>query len=317
MERASGMEGEASTSSVNWRVKPLRAHISTACVLAVVVFFAGCHRGNKGSAADQQTGAKKFHIRGIVVSSDAKTGSVTLDTDTIPGYMEAMTMPYGLAQPNVATELHPGDTITATLTVTANADTLDEIVVIAQGKPDYKPAVTFNDLEPGEAVPNFAFLNQSGKRVQLQQWHGKVLLITFVYTRCPLPNFCVRMSRNFANIDQQLHQDPKLYAKTHLLSVSFDPRYDTPAVLRSYGEAYTGKYTKETFEHWDFASPTEKELPQVLQFFDIGATPEKDKTITHSLSTVVIGPDGKVFKWYPGNDWTPDQVIQDVKKLVG
>jgi protein SCO1 len=299
-------------------VKQLRAHISTACVLAVVVFFAGC-RGGKPAASTtrQQAGAKKFHIRGIVVSSDAKTGSVTVDTDAIPGYMEAMTMPYTLAQPNVATELHPGDTITATLTVTANADTLDEIDIIAQAKPDYKPAVTFNDLEPGEAVPDFVFLNQSGKKVRLQQWHGKVLLMTFIYTRCPLPNFCVRMSRNFAEIDKQLQKDPQLYAKTHLLSVSFDPQYDTPAVLRSYGGAYTGNYSKETFAHWDFAAPTEKDLAQVLRFFDIGATPEKDKTITHSLSTVVIGPDGRIFKWYPGNEWTPEQVMQDVRKLTG
>ncbi len=260
---------------------------------------------------------KKYHIRGIVVSSDARTGAVAVDTDAIPGYMDAMTMPYTLAQPNIAGELHPGDTITATLTASANADVLDEIVVIAQAKPDYKPAVTYNDLEPGEAVPDFAFRNQNGRMVRLKQWRGKVVLLTFIYTRCPLPNFCVRMSRNFAEIDKTLVKDPGLYAKTHLLSVSFDPKYDTPKVLRSYGEAYTGNYTRETFAHWDFAAPTEQELPRVLQFFDVGATPEKDGTITHSLSTVVIGPDGKLFKWYPGNDWTPEQALGDVRKLVG
>jgi protein SCO1/2 len=144
-----------------------------------------------------------------------------------------------------------------------------------------------------------------------------VLLLTFIYTRCPLPNFCVRMSRNFEQIDKALQKDPALYAKAHLLSVSFDPAYDTPAVLRSYGGAYTGNYSKETFAHWDFAAPTEKELPKVLQFFDIGATPEKDKTITHSLSTVVIAPDGRLYRWYPGNEWTPEQVLADVQKLAG
>jgi protein SCO1 len=301
-------------------VRQLRAQLSTACVLAVVVFLGGCRGGSKGPAApgtNQQGAAKKFHIRGIVVASDAKTGSVTLDADAIPGYMEAMTMPYTLAQPNIATELHPGDTITATLTVSANSDVLDEIDVIAQAKPDYKPAVTYNDLEPGEAVPDFVFRNQNGRMVRLGQWHGKVLLLTFIYTRCPLPNFCVRMSRNFAEINKGLAKDPKLYAKTHLLSVSFDPKYDTPAVLRSYGGAYTGNYTKETFAHWDFAAPTEKELPKVLQFFDVGATPEKDGTIAHSLSTVVIAPDGKLFKWYPGNEWTVEQVMADVEKLAG
>ena len=285
------------------------------------VFLAGCRAGFKGNApaspSQQQAAAKKYRIRGIVVASDPKTGSVTVDTDAIPGYMEAMTMSYTLAQPNVATELHPGDTITATLTVTADADVLDQIDVIAQAKPDYKPAVTYNNLQPGEAVPDFAFRNQSGRTVRLAQWHGKVLLVTFIYTRCPLPNFCVRMSHNFADIDQQLQQNPKLSAKTHLLSVSFDPKYDTPPVLRSYGEAYTGRYTKETFAHWDFAAPSETELPKVLQFFDVGATPEKDGTIAHSLSTVVIAPDGKLYKWYPGNDWTPAQLMQDVRKLAG
>ncbi|MGD0367272.1 MAG: SCO family protein [Acidobacteriaceae bacterium] len=299
-------------------MKPHRAHISTAAILAVIVFFGGCRgTGKTSGATQQQAGAKKYHIRGIVVSSDAKTGAVIVDTDAIPGYMDAMTMPYTLAQRNIASELHPGDKITATLTATANADVLNEIVVIAQAKPDYKPAVTYNDLEPGESVPDFRFLNQSGRMVRLGQWHGKVVLLTFIYTRCPLPNYCVRMSRNFAEMDKALEKDPKLYAKTHLLSVSFDPKYDTPQVLRSYGGAYTGNYTKETFAHWDFAAPTEQELPKVLQFFDVGATPEKDRTITHSLSTVVIGPEGEIYKWYPGNEWTPEQMLEDVRKLAG
>jgi protein SCO1 len=306
-------------------VKRTFARISTVGWLAVALFFAGCHGAgtneSAGAAATgagngSQAGVKRYHIRGMVVSSDAKTGAVTVDTDAIPGYMEAMTMPYTLAQPNIASELHPGDTITATLVVSANADVLDEIVVVGQAKPDYKPAVTYNDLEPGEAIPDFAFRNQSGRMIRLGQWKGKVVVLTFIYTRCPLPNFCVRMSRNFAELDKELAKDPRLYAKTHLLSVSFDPKYDTPAVLRSYGEAYTGKYMQETFAHWDFAAPTEKELPQVLEFFDVGATPEKDQTITHSLSTVVIGPDGKVAKWYPGNEWSVEQVMGDVKKLA-
>jgi protein SCO1/2 len=298
-------------------VKQISRPISTAAFLAVVVFLGGCRGAGKPDAAQQQTGGKKYHIRGIVVSSDAKTGAVTVDTNAIPGYMDAMTMQYTLAQPNIATELHPGDTITATLTATADADVLDEIVVVAQARADYKPAVTYNDLEPGEAVPDFVFRNQSGRMVNLKRWRGQVVLLTFIYTRCPLPNFCVRMSRNFAEIDKALEKEPKLYAKTHLLSVSFDPKYDTPAVLRSYGGAYTGNYTKETFAHWDFAAPTEQELPKVLEFFDVGATPEKDHTITHSLSTVLIGPDGKIAKWYPGNEWTPEQVMADVRKLAG
>ncbi|HKR28810.1 MAG TPA: SCO family protein [Acidobacteriaceae bacterium] len=296
-------------------MKLQRFLISTALLLAVV--FSGCHKAvNPGSTTDQD-GARRFHIRGVVVSSDPKIGSVTVDTQTIPGYMEAMTMPYTLKQPNIATELHPGDTITATLIACPNSDVLDEIVIVGQAKADYKPAVTYNDLEPGEAIPDFEFRNQSDRRISFAQFHGKVVLLTFIYTRCPLPNFCVRMSRNFAEINKQLQKNPQLYEKTHLLSISFDPKYDTPKVLRSYGGAYTGRYTQETFDHWDFAAPSEKELPQVLQFFDVGATPEADRSITHSLSTVVIAPDGKLYKWYPGNEWTVQQVMADVQKLAG
>jgi protein SCO1/2 len=295
-------------------VKLTSAHISTACLLAVALFLGGCRGATP--AAHEQAGVKRYHMRGIVVSSDVKTGAVTVDTDAIPGYMPAMTMPYTLAQPNIASELHPGDTITATLEAGVNADVLDEIVIVGQAKPDYKPEVTYNDLEPGEVVPDFAFRNQNGRMIRLAQFKGKVVLVTLIYTRCPVPNFCVRMSRNFAEIDKLLEKEPQLYAKTHLVSVSFDPEYDTPAVLRSYGGAYTGKYSQETFAHWDFAAPTAKELPQVLQFFDVGATPEKDRTITHSLSTVVIGPDGKVAAWYPGNEWTVEQVMGEVRKLV-
>ncbi|HEX3436783.1 MAG TPA: SCO family protein [Pseudacidobacterium sp.] len=294
-------------------------NFSTICG-AIAVFcllLGGCQ---KKSPQEPQTvsdaGAKHYPVRGKIVTVDAQRGEIILDAAAIPGYMEAMTMPYKLKNPNIISELHPGDTITATLIATSDSDFLDEIVIIAQAKPDYKPSFFYHPIQPGDQVPDFKLLNQSGKQIHLGQFHGKVVLMTFIYTRCPLADFCPRMSRNFAEIDKTLAKDPELYKKTHLLSVSFDPDYDTPQVLRSYGSAYTGNYTKETFEHWDFAAPNRDDLAAVLRFFDVGATPEKDKTITHSLSTLVIGPDGKVFKWYPTNDWTPDQIAGDVKQLT-
>jgi protein SCO1/2 len=286
------------------------------------LLLAGCrHSAPSPDSAQSSSNAKRYQVRGIVVSTDAKIGEVTLDSDAIPGFMQAMTMPYRLKQPGVMSELHPGDTITATLLVAGGQDSdqdalLDEIDVIAQHKPDYKPPVEFHALNAGDVVPDFRLLNQSDRTIHLGQFRGKVLLMTFIYTRCPLANYCPRMSRNFAHLDKALAADPKLYAKTHLLSVSFDPEYDTPKVLRSYGGAYTGNYSDETFRHWDFAAPSQKELSKVLEFFDLGATPEKDRTITHSLSTIVITPDGKVYKWYPTNDWNPDQLLEDVKQLV-
>lgn len=279
----------------------------------------GCRKSSSGAipdAASAKDGVKQYKVRGVVVSTNPAKGQVTLDSEPILGFMDAMIMPYALKQPNILSELHPGDTITATLFAASDSDMLDEIVVVGQAEADYKPPVAYKPLNPGDAVPDFKLLNQSGKLIQLDQFRGKVLLLTFIYTRCPLADYCPRMSRNFARLDKDLAGDPALYGRTHLLSVSFDPAYDTPAVLRSYGGAYTGNYTRETFEHWDFAAPPSAGLAKVLKFFLIGATPEKDKTITHSLSTVVITPDGKIFKWYPTNDWTPDQLLGDVKQLV-
>jgi protein SCO1 len=282
------------------------------CISGCVAGITGCHTGSSN-----ETGVvKRYKVRGLVVSTDAAKGQVTLDSEAIPGFMDAMIMPYVLKQPNIISELHPGDTITATLLAAKDSDLLDEIVVVAQAKADYKPRVSYRPLSPGDAVPDFKLLNEDDKLIHLEQFRGKILMMTFIYTRCPLADYCPRMSRNFAVLDKVLAADPALYAKTHLLSVSFDPKYDTPAVLRSYGGAYTGNYTKEKFQHWDFAAPPEAELNKVLNFFLVGVTPEKDKTITHSLSTIVITPDGKIYKWYPTNDWTPEQLLADVKQLA-
>jgi protein SCO1/2 len=257
--------------------------------------------------------AATYQLKGIVVSSDAAKGVVTVDAQAIPGFMGAMIMPYKLAQPGVASELHPGDHITARLQVSGASSVIDQIDVTAQAKPDYKPSKSYNVPATGQAVPDFKFVNQSGKTIDIDEFRGKVLLVTFIYTRCPLPDYCIRMSRNFANIQQQIAADPQLYAQTHLLSVSFDPAYDTPRVLHSYGSAYAGS---AAFSHWDFAAPPAAELDAVDQFFDVGVSSGSNNTLTHSLSTAVIARDGKIFRWYPNNDWTPSALVDDVKQAI-
>ena len=190
---------------------------------------------------------KVYKLRGKVVSTNPATGEVTVDHEAIPGFMDAMTMPYKLKDPSILSELHPGDTITADVLVSQNPDAdilLDHIVVIAQGKPDYKPTVFYHVPAPGDAVPDFKLRNQDGRAIDLDQFRGKTLLLTFIYTRCPLPNFCPLVTHNFAVIDKQLAANPALYAKTHLLCVSFDPEHDTPARLRAYGAQYIGSDAK-------------------------------------------------------------------------
>ena len=288
-------------------------------ILLFVTLLPGC-RHSAPSAATSSTAAQvSFHIRGKVVSTDA--AHVTLNGEAVPGFMDAMTMPYKLKDPIVATELHPGDLITATVLADKDGSDftnvrLDSIVIVGQARPDYKPAVQYHVPKAGDAVPDFKLLNQSDRTIHFDQFKGKVLLITFIYTRCTLSDYCPRMSRNFAEVDRSLAADPALYRQTHLISISFDPAYDTPKVLRSYGGAYTGQYTKEKFLHWDFAAPPEKELPAITQYFDVGVTPGDSKSLTHSLSTVLIGKDGKVIAWYPTNEWKPADIVAQIKQAT-
>jgi len=301
-------------------------------LILVATLAAGCKHSSNGalgatSGSGEVNGTttagelKIFPVRGKIVSVDAAKGMVMLDHEAIPGFMDAMTMPYKLKDASVASELHPGDRITAKMLVRKAGDDyedplLDEIVVTAQARPDYKPTVQYHIPTAGDSVPDFRLTNQSGHTIHIAQFKGRVLLMTFVYTRCPLPDYCIRMSRNFAQIDKALQVDPALYAKTHLLSISFDPKVDTPAVLKSYGESYIGGDAQRAFAHWDFAVPPANELAALTQYFDVGITPGDDGTLTHSLSTVLIGKDGKVRAWYPTNDWTTDEVLAAMKSAA-
>lgn len=289
--------------------------------------LAGCH--GSGTGASNGTGQanataapgelKTFPIHGKIVSVDASKGSILLDHEAIPGFMGAMTMTYPLKQPSIASELHPGDQITAKLLVRQTSDgyedpQLDEIVVTGQAKPDYKPTVQYHVPQPGDAVPDFKLVNENGRTIHLAEFKGRAVLLTFIYTRCPLADYCPRMNHNFAQIDKALESDSGLYAKTHLLSISFDPKDDTPDVLKSYGEAYAGIGSK--FSHWEFAVPPAKELQGMLEFFNVGVTPGESGTLNHSLSTVLIDKSGKVAAWYPSNDWSTAEVLAKMKSAA-
>jgi protein SCO1/2 len=284
--------------------------------LALLLPLAACHQSQIASNAPQQF--KTYHLRGKIVSTNPAKGEISINAEAIPGFMEAMTMPYKLRDTRIIGELHPGDLITADVLVSQSSDAdvfVDHIVVIGQSKPDYRPTSEYHVPEPGDAVPDFRLVNQDGRAIHLGQFRGKALLITFLYTRCPMPDFCPRVTRNFAVLEKSLAANPSLYAKTHLLCASFDPDNDTPARLRGYAQNYIGDDGPKPFAHWDFAVANKAVLTPMAHYFDLGLTNETDGTITHTLSTTLIGPDGKVVRFYPGNEWTPEQLMTDVTKL--
>ena len=251
---------------------------------------------------------------------DAQAQSAVIDGDAIPGFMDAMAMSYKVKPEATLNHLHPGDAISAEVVVVQpdprNEDAapdywLENVRTTAHIDP--APAAGANSLHmpaPGEDVPDFSFTNQAGKRISLQQFRGNILFLTFIYTRCPFPDFCPRMSSNFADIYKQIGTDPSL-AGAHLLSISFDPEHDTPKVLRDYGFSVAHTQDPALFNHWQFAAPSKADLPKVADFFALTVKPENG-LITHNLSTAVIGPDGKIVKWYHGGDWQPSDLIKDV-----
>ena len=289
-------------------------------VIAIAA-LAGCHHEQQPAETSVAgSNYKVYKLRGKVVSTNPATGEVTLNHEAIPGFMDAMTMPYKLKDRNILSELHPGDVLTADVMVSQSEDAsvlLDHIDIVAQGKPDYRPAVTYHVPAPGDAVPDFKLRNQDGRTIHLNQYRGQDLLITFIYTRCPLPNFCPLVTRNFAVISRDLASNPALKGKTHLICVSFDPENDTPERLKAYGQQYIGSDAKSAFANWDFAVPGKPVLADMAKYFDVGISAGPDQTITHTLSTTLIGRDGKVLKFYPGNEWTPDQVVNDIKQSLG
>jgi len=267
------------------------------------------------SGACRRSGSeKRYDLTGKVLVVEPEKHLVTVSHEDIKGYMPAMTMPFTVRSESDLKILAPDDQITATLVVDGSQAWLEDLIITRQsGNASALPGAVM--AKEGDEVPNFTLRNQNNREIRIQNYRGKALLLTFIYTRCPVPEYCTLMSNNFAQIDRALGQEPALYEKTHLLSVSMDPAYDTPEVLRSYGAAHTERYEKETFAHWEFAGGTSEQVKQIAQYFGLTYFPEKDQII-HSLRTVIVTPEGKVAKIYSGNEWKPEEVVEQMRKIA-
>jgi len=257
---------------------------------------------------------KRYELKGKVVMVEREKHLVTVSHEEVKGLMPAMTMPFTVPNDQDLAALAPDAKLTATLVIDGGHSWLEDLVIVqATGTPTALAPGTPAEAKEGDPVPNFALQNQDGKSIRFKDYRGKALLLTFIYTRCPLPDYCDLMSNNFAQIDRQLQQDPTLYANTHLLSISIDPTYDTPQVLRSYGAAHTERYEAETFGHWEFASG--EQVKDAAQFFGLRYFADQDQII-HALRTVIITPEGKVAKVYTNNEWKPEEVVTELKRVV-
>lgn len=268
------------------------------------------HTDNTQTATQVATpGGKRYQLTGKVLSVTKEAGSANIDAAAIPGFMGAMAMPYPIPDEKALANLATGDEIAADVVITGDGKYhLENIVVTkkADGAAAAKPSSqNLHEPAPGEKVPDFVLTNQDGKKFHLYSPDSGVTLVTFIYTRCPFQDYCPLVSRNFA----QIYAATRLNPKVRLVSVSFDPKHDTPSVLRQYGNSFktTGS---SPFDRWQFATARPEELAKVANFFGVFYEP-KNEDFVHSLSTTVIAPDGTIYKWYEGSDWKPADLVND------
>jgi protein SCO1/2 len=228
--------------------------------------------------------------------------------------MPAMTMPYRVRDAGLLRDVAAGDLITATLVVGDNDAWLTRIkktgtALLAQT--DTESPVAASLLREGDLVPDTLLADDAGHPISLRDCRGSAVAITFIYTRCPLPQFCPLMDRRFADVQRMVKADAALNGRAKLLSVSFDPDADTAAVLYTHARKVGADPSM-----WRFATAPKAVVDPFANAFGIAVMREADATITHNLRTAVIDPDGRLVSIYDGSAWTPDQIAADMKRVL-
>ena len=261
--------------------------------------------------------ARTYPIHGqiLAISSARPDGrvEVTLRHDDIRGFMPAMTMPYMVGRPGGITRiagLAAGDVIDATLVVNGGDVHLETLRKTGHSAlpADAKPVRVMDVMQPGDLVPDDPFVDQTGATRTLSDWRGRALAVTFVYTRCPLPDFCPAMDRGFSALQKAIKGDVRLTARVHLVTVSFDPAYDTPAVIRRHAEARGADPAV-----WSYVTGTPPAIDHLTSRFGVSTIAAEADTITHNLRTAIVDPDGRLVTIYSGNEWTPDALLNDLR----
>jgi protein SCO1/2 len=255
--------------------------------------------------------------KGVVVEVMPAEKQVKIKHEAIPGYMPGMIMPFDVHNTNELAGLQPGDSITFRIITTTNDGWVDRIQKIGTRTNNILPltgAFHFvRDVEPlneGDRLPEYHLTNELGQAISTAQYKGQALAITFLFTRCPYPLYCPLMANNFAAVQKQL-SSRSTPANWHLLTISFDPAYDTPAVLQQYAKAHDADP-----QRWTFATGNPVDVRAIGEQFGLVFWSEQSGTISHNLRTVVIDASGRVQKIFTGNDWKPEDLISEMNKAA-
>jgi protein SCO1/2 len=262
-------------------------------------------------------GGPRYPLAGKVVEVDVVGRTITIAHGDIPGFMSAMTMPFVVLEKDAALlkDLGVGDEVTATLVSRDSRFWLEELAVVRKGTPDPNaqapPAAHL--AKPGDSLPAVALVDQDGNVLRLGDLRGQAVALTFVYTRCPLPDYCPLMMRNFQRAESLLIADAALRERTRLVTVSFDPKHDTPEVLRRFGAIF--QETRPPFAHWTLATGDEDAIRTLGQALELVYV-EESRSFTHNLRTAVVGPDGKLRRLFRGNAWKPEELVAELRKAA-
>ena len=271
------------------------------CVVAIMV-----------SACSRTAPTKEYQLQGQILGVKAETNEVLVKHGDIPGFMPAMTMPYKVGDAKILADKQPGDLITATLVVGETEAHLSKIDKTGHAPIEdaNAPDITASQiLKPGDPVPDTRLVDEDNAARPLTSLKGHRVALTFMYTRCPQPDFCPLMDRNFTAVQNEIKKTPGL-GDVRLVSVSFDPANDTPAVLKAHAKTLQADPAV-----WHFVTTSPADMKDFTAAFGVTAEPsdESPSILTHNLSTAVIDGDGRLVKIRPGNMWTPADLIADLK----
>jgi len=281
-------------------------------ILAAALVFATVLAG----ACERPAPAKQYPLTGQVIAVLPDKQEITVKHDDIPGLMPGMTMSFRVASADLLKDRQPGELIKATLEVT---DALGTITAIEHTGFSALPAgsnvaeLAAGLLQVGDEVPDVALVDTQNRRRSFSEWRGSLTLVTFIYTNCPLPNYCPLMSQNFATLQRAIVEDPGLRGRVRLVSVSFDPEHDTPDLLSAYAKRY-----RPDPGVWEFVTGDRTAIDRFAAKFGVGLMrPDGEVEITHNLRTTLIGADGRILHIYSGNEWTPSTVLADLRAAAG
>lgn len=256
---------------------------------------------------------KSYTLTGQILAVHRDKQSLTIKHQDIPGYMPGMTMTFAAREAAMVEGRTPGEMVKATLEVGDTWSRLTAVEVTGKEPIAAMPAelaLAEGILAAGDALPAASLVDQQGRTRSIAEWRGAPVAITFTYTRCPLPEFCPRVDRQFAEVQAAIARDAELKDKAKLLTISFDPEYDTPAVLAAHARALGADPRV-----WTFATGTRTDIELFAARFGVAVTRSGATAadIMHNLRTIVAGADGTIRAMHSGADWTPAQVVDDLR----